>query len=159
VLDPPAEEQPHTRIGVRRGELGDLPEGVEALRELTEHDGGTHEQLWSEGELLEPDGHTRSNRIVREGLLACEEVLMDPNPIGTVAGYGAEGHGAIPIPDDDDLPCGCFLDGRSCLCQDEPVSRVDRHEVVTRDVGKSSQDLEVEGVVHRRQPAIASIER
>jgi len=96
---------------------------------------------------------------MREGLLACEEVLMDPNPIGTVEGYGAEGHGAIALPDDDDLPCGCFLDGRSCLCQDEPVSRVDRHEVVTRDVGKSSQDLEVEGVVHRRQPAIASIER
>ena len=45
VFDPATEEELHPWFGVRRRELGDLPEGVEALGQLPQDDRGAGEQL------------------------------------------------------------------------------------------------------------------
>ena len=156
MLDPPTEEEAHFRIGVRRDELGDLAEGVEALGQLTNDNRGPDEQLIGERQLAEPAVQPRSNRIVRQRLLAGDRVLMHSNVVRTMKRDGAERHGAIAVSDDDDLTGVRRLDGFTGLGQDKPVGRVDSHQVVGLEVGEAPQGLEVEGVVHPGQPASAS---
>ena len=156
VLDAAAEEHQDVGVGVGRNQLGDLPQFIEALRELTEDDGGPGKELWSHRELPEPVAQPDPNRVVRQGLFTGDEVLMDSNVLRIVQRHSAERHGAIAVSDDDDPPGGCCLDRSAGLGQDQSIGRVDSHEVVGLEVGEASQELEVDRVVHRGQPATAS---
>ena len=137
-------------------QLGDLAQCVEMFGELTDDNRGPGEELWCHGQMPEPVGQPepsraefRSNGVVSQGLLAGDGVLMHSDVAGTVQCDRPERHRAIAVSDHDDPAGAGCLDGSTGLGQDEPVGRVDGHEVVCLEVGKASQEREVEGLAHR----------
>ena len=78
---------------------------------------------------------------------------MDPKLPASGQSRWTSRDGPHEVPSRDDLPRGGSVEGSTSLGEAEPGARIDGHEVVTLNVGKSSQDLKVEGVVHRGQPA------
>jgi hypothetical protein len=148
VFDTATEEHLDVNICVGGGKLCNLTERVETLGELTDDDSGPGEELWSHGEVPEAVGQLDPNRIVRQRLLAGDGVLMHSNVLGTVQRNRAERHGAVSVSDDDNSAGVRCLDVSASLGQDEAIGRVDGHEVVGFEVGKPTQDLEVEGVPH-----------
>jgi len=148
VFDTATEEHLDVSICVSGGKLCNLTERVETLGELTDDDSGPGEELWSHGEVPEAVGQFDPNRIVRQRLLAGDGILMYSNVLGAVQRYRAQRHGAVSVSDDDNSAGGGCLDRSASLGQDKPIGRVDGHEVVCLEIGKPTQDLEVEVVAH-----------